>query len=236
MSGHRGHVLVVDDDEGVPTAVAWALEADGFVVVQAADGLTALEQCAVNPPSLLVLDLTLPGVGGLDVLQHLRSQEKVSAREPLPIIVLSGRNSEADRISGLDLGADDYLVKPFSPGELAARVRSALRRTRPSVSPVPTNSCGVTVDRQAREALLDGELIELTAKEFDLLAYLMDNPRTVLTRARLLAEVWGSEPGWQSESTVTEHIYRLRAKLHEDPKGPQRIRTVRGVGYLWEPR
>ncbi len=233
----RRHVLVVDDDEGVRTGVTWALEADGFEVTAVDNGIAALDSIQSSPPSLVVLDLSLPGVGGLDILRRLRSGGVQTAQSSLPVIVLSGRDGETDRIVGLDLGADDYLVKPFSPGELAARARSVLRR-----SPVyntgarvfePTG-VGVEIDRESRHVWLDGAPVELAAKEFDLLAYFIDHLQRVCTRSELLAAVWSSHAGWQTEATVTEHVYRLRQKLEADPSRPQRLRTIRSVGYRWE--
>jgi DNA-binding response OmpR family regulator len=225
-------VLIVDDDQRVRTVVAWQLEADGFAVTEAGDGAAALAQIEDNRPDLVVLDLSLPGVGGLDVLRRVREAEGTAA--PLPVIVLSGRSGETDRIIGLDLGADDYLVKPFSPGELAARVRSLLRRSRPgAVSARPAD--GLWVDETSRDVTLDGCLVELTAKEFDLLAFLARHPRQVFTRAQLLQHVWGSAKGWQSEATVTEHVHRLRQKLGSRADGRPIVQTVRGVGYRVEP-
>ncbi|MFI5614423.1 response regulator transcription factor [Amycolatopsis sp. NPDC051903] len=220
-------VLVVDDDPRVRTVVSWQLEAEGFRVTEAADGRRALEAIAREQLDLVILDLALPGVGGLDVLRSLRDGERAQGDTALPVIVLSGRSGETDRIVGLDLGADDYLVKPFSPGELAARVRSVLRR----VSPVePVAAAGLRIDHAAREVVLDGREITMTAKEFDLLAFLARHPRQVFTRGQLLAHVWASAAEWQSEATVTEHVHRLRQKL-----GGQVVRTVRGVGYRFEP-
>jgi two-component system, OmpR family, phosphate regulon response regulator PhoB len=237
-------VLVVDDDEGVRTAVTWALEADGFEVVAVDNGLAAMAAIdassgsAGSALSLVVLDLSLPGLGGLDVLRRLRTAEERDGRRQLPIIVLSGRDSETDRIVGLDLGADDYLVKPFSPGELAARARSVLRRSaeRPDSGrqPFKPSGTGVEIDRESRNVWLDGTPVELAAKEFELLAYLVDHPQRACTRAELLAAVWASNNGWQTEATVTEHVYRLRLKLETDPGRPTRLRTVRAVGYRWE--
>ena len=229
-------VLIVDDDDGVRTAVTWALEADGFEVHAVENGLAAMDVIEALPLSLVVLDLSLPGLGGLDILNRVRATEARSGRSHLPIIVLSGRDSEMDRIVGLDLGADDYLVKPFSPGELAARARSVLRR---SVEPggkqpfTPTGS-GVEIDGDSRNVWVDGVPVELAAKEFDLLAYLVDHPHRACRRSELLAAVWSSESGWQNEATVTEHVYRLRAKIESDPQRPKQLRTVRSVGYRWE--
>lgn len=228
------HVLVVDDDERVRTVVSWQLEADGFAVSIAADGSAALESIERSRPDLVVLDLSLPGIGGLDVLRTVRGQEEMNSGAQLPIIVLSGRSGETDRIVGLDLGADDYLVKPFSPGELSARVRSLLRRTRPA--PVARRSHrGLWVDETSRIVRVDGQDVELTAKEFDLLAFLARHPRQVFTRAQLLQNVWGSGRGWQGEATVTEHVHRLRLKLGQQQGGQTMLQTLRGVGYRLEP-
>jgi DNA-binding response OmpR family regulator len=225
-------VLIVDDDQRVRTVVAWQLEADGFAVTEAGDGAAALAQITRDRPDLVVLDLSLPGVGGLDVLRRVREAEGTAP--PLPVIVLSGRSGETDRIVGLDLGADDYLVKPFSPGELAARVRSVLRRSRAgTVASRPAD--GLWVDETSRDVTLDGRPVELTAKEFDLLAFLVRHPRQVFTRAQLLQQVWGSSKGWQGEATVTEHVHRLRHKLGSCADGRPVVQTVRGVGYRLDP-
>lgn len=231
MTEHtRRRVLVVDDDERVRTVVSWQLEADGYTVTQAGDGAAALEQIALDRPDLVVLDLSMPGIGGLDVLRRVREP---GGPTPLPVIVLSGRSGETDRIVGLDLGADDYLVKPFSPGELAARVRSVLRRT--GAPPAPLATAGLVVDPATRAVRVDGRAVDLTAREFDLLAFLTRHPRQVFSRTQLLQNVWRSAPEWQGEATVTEHVHRLRHKIEADPGRPRRLRTVRGVGYQLEP-
>lgn len=240
-------VLVVDDDEGVRTAVAWALEADGFEVQSVDNGVAAWDVIhgsgigagAVSSLSLVVLDLSLPGLGGLDILSRLRAAELQSGQRHLPIIVLSGRDSETDRIVGLDLGADDYLVKPFSPGELAARARSVLRRSADTSagagrSPFRPRGEGVEIDTDSRNVWVDGAPVELAAKEFELLAYLVAHPRRACSRMELLSAVWSSNSGWQTEATVTEHVYRLRQKIEADPQRPRWLRTVRAVGYRWE--
>ena len=229
-------MLVVDDDEGVRTSATWALEAHGFGVTCVDDGVAAIEAISAHPPALVVLDLSLPGIGGLDILRWLRGSDDQPERRRLPVIVLSGRAGEADRIGGLDLGADDYLVKPFSPGELAARARSVLRRSAggdaaPTFQP---RGDGVELDPVARHVWVDGVAVDLPAKEFDLLAYFVDHPQRACTRSELLAAVWASNSGWQTEATVTEHVYRLRQKLERDPARPTRLRTVRSVGYRWE--
>jgi DNA-binding response OmpR family regulator len=230
MSAPTGHrVLVVDDDERVRTVVCWQLEADGFRITEAPDGAAALASIDDDRPDLVILDLGLPGVGGLDVLRRLRSDDGPT----LPVIVLSGRDGETDRIIGLDLGADDYLVKPFSPGELAARVRSVLRRATPVLPTTAAQRTGLCVDARTREVAVNGRAVDLTAKEFDLLEFLARHPRQVFSRAQLLQHVWGSAPGWQGEATVTEHVHRLRHKLE---RGEARfLQTVRGVGYRLEP-
>ncbi len=230
-------MLVVDDDEGVRTGVTWALEADGFDVTAVDNGVAALEAIEASPPSLVVLDLSLPGIGGLDILRRVRGSQGQSSHYRLPVIVLSGRDGETDRIVGLDLGADDYLVKPFSPGELAARARSVLRRSgdfSTGSRPFQPTGSGVEIHRDSRHVWLDGEAVELPAKEFDLLAYFVDHPHRVCARSELLNAVWSSHAGWQTEATVTEHIYRLRQKIEDDPRRPRRLRTVRSVGYRWE--
>jgi two-component system, OmpR family, phosphate regulon response regulator PhoB len=231
-------VLVVDDDDGVRTAVTWALEADGFSVIAVEDGLSALEVITTSSLSLVVLDLSLPGLGGLDILNRMRATEAQNGTWRLPVIVLSGRDSEMDRIVGLDLGADDYLVKPFSPGELAARARSLLRRSaEPSRTEnrvfVPSGT-GVEIDDVARNVWVDGTAVELAAKEFDLLAYFLAHPRRACRRSELLTAVWSSDSGWQNESTVTEHVYRLRSKIEPDAQNPKWLVTIRAVGYRWE--
>lgn len=233
----KHHVLVVDDDEGVRTGVTWALEADGFTVTSVDNGIAALDSIDTSPPSVVVLDLSLPGIGGLDVLRRLRASEESSARQRLAVIVLSGRDGETDRIVGLDLGADDYLVKPFSPLELSARIRSLLRRSTTvgaSAGTFQAKGSGVEIDRASRYVWVDGKPVDLAAKEFDLLRYFVDHPRRACTRSELLTAVWSSHAGWQTEATVTEHVYRLRQKVEQDPRRPRRLRTVRAVGYRWE--
>ena len=225
-----GTVLVVDDDDDVRTVVAWRLETDGFATAQAHDGLQALECLANRCPVLVVLDLSLPGLGGLDLLRRIR-EGRTPAPSDLPVLILSGRSGETDRIVGLDLGADDYLVKPFSPGELAARVRSLLRRSRVLPDSQSATDSRLQVDLDTHAVHLDGQAIELTAKEFELLAYLAAHPRRVFTRAQLLGAVWRSSSTWQVEATVTEHVHRLRVKLEGVPAAPRMLRTVRGVGY-----
>jgi DNA-binding response OmpR family regulator len=234
-NGVLRHILVVDDDDRIRTLLSWQLEAEGFAVRCTADGADALDRIGRDRPDLVILDLSLPRVGGLDVLRRIR-QEEPAGVSPLPVIILSGRSGETDRIVGLDFGADDYLVKPFSPGELAARVRSVLRRSAPPGGSGPglagdDDRTSLRIDEAAREVFVRDRPVDLTAREYDLLAYLARHPRQVFTRAQLLRSVWDSEADWQSEATVTEHVHRLRAKLEDDPAQPRWLHTVRGVGY-----
>lgn len=226
--GARPRVLVVDDDQGIRTVVRWQLSDSGYEVIEAADGQSAMTKIAEESPVLVVLDLSLPAVGGLDVLRSVREGRVGGALRDLPVIILSGRDGETDRIIGLDLGADDYLVKPFSPGELAARVRSVLRRAGPR--PAEVISVGpLRIEPTTHEAWVGDTRVDLTPKEFELIAFLAAHPRHVFTRRQLLEHVWKSAE-WLGEATVTEHIHRVRSKM-ESAQGPRLIRTVRGVGY-----
>jgi two-component system, OmpR family, phosphate regulon response regulator PhoB len=222
-------ILVVDDDRDLVDVVRTALEREGFAVDDANDGATALDKIADDAPELVVLDLGLPKVRGLDVLRRVRADTAV------PVIVLSGRSDEADRIVGLELGADDYVVKPFSPRELVARVRSVLRRSRTTNGPSTLSFPELELDLASREVRVREQHVELRRREFDLLAFLCASPRQVFTREQLLRHVWDSEPEWQGVGTVSEHVHRLRAKVEVDPARPRRIVTVRGVGYRFVP-
>ncbi|MEZ5091749.1 response regulator [Nocardioides sp.] len=222
-------VLVVDDDEAIRTVVRWQLDDAGFRVLEADDGSTALRHIRDDHPALVVLDLSLPRLGGLDVIRSVRAG--TSGRSDTPIIVLSGRSGESDRIVGLDLGADDYLVKPFSPGELAARVRSVLRRSSPELSGEDVAVGALRIETACRRVLRDDTEVELTPKEYDLLVFLATHPRQVFSRAELVDKVWNASSEWLGEATVTEHVHRLRLKLEADPSHPSLLRTVRGVGY-----
>ncbi len=229
MTGTK--VLVVDDEPTVREVVVGYLRRDGHDVAEAADGSTALELLDADPPDLVVLDMMLPGVNGLDVLRRVR------AVSDIPVIMLTARAEEPDRVSGLELGADDYVTKPFSPRELAARVNGVLRRTagRQSSSPAPLVFGELTIDPLSREVTLDGVNIEMTPKEFDVLAFLAASPRQVFSRAQLLESVWQSSPDWQDPATVTVHVRRIRNKIEADPETPRWITTVWGVGYRFEP-
>ncbi|MFJ6934740.1 response regulator transcription factor [Streptomyces sp. NPDC101132] len=225
-------ILVVDDDPTVAEVVTGYLRRAGHTVGHAADGPGALAQAAADPPELVVLDLMLPGIDGLEVCRRLR------AERPVPVIMLTARGAEEDRIAGLELGADDYVTKPFSPRELVLRVESVLRRSRPGAeatvvrAPAPLRAAGITVDPVTRKATRHGAELALTLREFDLLAHFLSHPGRAHTREELMREVWGWDFG--DLSTVTVHVRRLRAKIEEDPAVPRLIQTVWGVGYRFE--
>ncbi|MGW4078870.1 MULTISPECIES: response regulator transcription factor [Streptomyces] len=237
-------VLVVDDDPTVAEVVAGYLGRAGFAVDRAADGPGALARAAARRPDLVVLDLMLPGMDGLEVCRALRD------KGPVPVIMLTARGDEEDRILGLEIGADDYVTKPFSPRELVLRVESVLRRGRtgPRVpgpsGPGPghpgsglgsdevTHRAGITLDPLARRAARDGRELALTVREFDLLAFLLRHPGVAFTREELMREVWGWDFG--DLSTVTVHVRRLRGKVEDDPAAPRLIQTVWGIGYRFD--
>ncbi len=227
--GRPLRVLVVDDEPMVREVVVQYLEREGFSVAEAADGRTALSYVLDRRPDLVVLDVMLPAVDGLEVLGEIRK------RHDVPVILLTARTEEADRVLGLELGADDYVVKPFSPRELTARVRSVLRRARPAAPSPRLEFGGLVIDGTTREVLVAGSVIEMTPKEFDLLAFLAASPRQVFSRGQLLEQVWDSSPDYQDPSTVTVHIRRIRQKIESDPDDPRWVCTVWGVGYKFEP-
>ncbi|WP_310376356.1 response regulator transcription factor [Catenuloplanes atrovinosus] len=223
--GHR--VLVVDDDPTVSDVVRRYLEQDGCEVRLAADGAAGLAAVAADRPDLVVLDLMLPGVDGIEVCRQLRR------RLPhLPIVMLTALGEEPDRVLGLEVGADDYVTKPFSPRELALRVRSVLRRAAADSGPAVITDGDLAVDVGRRTATLGGVPLSLTVREFDLLAFLAGSPGRAWSRTDLLRRVWGWEFG--DQSTVTVHVRRLREKIERDPAEPRRIHTVWGVGYRYE--
>ncbi|MCP9205747.1 response regulator transcription factor [Streptomyces sp. NEAU-Y11] len=244
-----GRVLVVDDDPTVAEVVAGYLDRAGYDVDRAADGPEALARAAAHWPDLVVLDLMLPGMDGLQVCRTLRE------RGPVPVIMLTARGDEDDRILGLEIGADDYVTKPFSPRELVLRVESVLRRSRtgprvvhlggapggtgpggPGGEYAPRDGvlrhAGITLDPAARRATRDGRELALTLREFDLLAHLLRNPGVACTREELMRDVWGWDFG--DLSTVTVHVRRLRGKVEDDPGAPRLIQTVWGVGYRFD--
>jgi len=226
--GQRARVLVVDDDDVIRGLVRDGLEREGFDVDDVADGASALVALAQHRPGLVILDVNLPSRGGFEVLSAIRAESNV------PVILLTGRVDEIDRVLGLELGADDYVGKPFSPRELAARVRAVLRRTPTDVER-GLEFGELVIDASAREVRIRGGLVDLTAREFDLLVFLARSPRRVFSHGELLASVWNSTSEWQDPATVTEHVRRIRTKIEADREHPRWIRTVRAAGYAFEP-
>jgi two-component system, OmpR family, response regulator ResD len=227
-------ILVVEDDLTVAEVVVDYLRDAGLEPRHAVDGWTALEIAATWLPDLVVLDLMLPGVGGLEVCRRLR--EKDGAQASPPVIMLTALGEESDRVLGLESGADDYVTKPFSPRELTLRVQAVLRRARAAgaaaVTPQPVRSGRLEVDVAARRARSDGQELDLTVREFDLLAFFMIHPGRAFTRAELLEQVWGWSFG--DLSTITVYVRRLRDKVEQEPASPTQLKTVWGVGYRWE--
>jgi DNA-binding response OmpR family regulator len=229
-STQGARVFVVEDDTPVRELVQDRLERDGYQVKAFSDGPGGLEATLTSAPDVVILDLTLPTIDGLDVLSAIRRVSDV------PVIVLTARSDETDRIVGLRMGADDYVVKPFSPRELAARVGAVLRRTRRASPSRRLEFPGLVIDQASHEVFVDDVEAVLTSKEFELLNFLASSPRQVFSRQQLLNQIWRSEPGWQDSATITEHVYRLRKKIEHDPGDPRWIATVRGAGYRFEPQ
>ncbi len=232
--GAGARVLVVDDDPTVAEIVTGYLDRAGYVVDRAGDGPDALARAAAHRPDLVVLDLMLPGMDGLEVCRRMRGQG------PVPVIMLTARGDEDDRILGLEVGADDYVTKPFSPRELVLRVgsRAAPRAaggdaSGPGAGSGVLRAAGLTVDPEARRAVKNGAELALTVREFDLLAFFLAHPGRAFAREELMREVWGWDFG--DLSTVTVHVRRLRGKVEDDPARPRLIRTVWGVGYRFDP-
>jgi DNA-binding response OmpR family regulator len=222
-------VLVVDDEPIVRDVVARYLEHDGHTIVQAADGETARELLEREQPALVVLDVMLPGLDGLALMRWIRT------RFDVPVIMLTARGDESDRVVGLELGADDYVTKPFSPRELAARVRTILRRRPTLEPPVGRLEFGpISIDGGNRELKRGATPIRLTAKEFDLLWFLASNPDRVFTREQLMRRIWGYSAAVDT-GTLTVHVRRLREKVEADPSHPRHLETVWGAGYRWRP-
>ncbi|WP_377644610.1 response regulator transcription factor [Oryzobacter terrae] len=232
-------VLVVDDDPVLREVVATYLRRAGLEVLECDDGLGAVELARSASPDIVLLDLTLPGLDGLEVFRRMRAH-----RGNLPIMMLTARGDESDRVLGLELGADDYLAKPFSTRELVLRVQSILRRTdhlRSGTTGGGAEGAGdllvdgdLVIDRRRHQATRADTPLQLTVREFDLLEHLVSQPGTAFSRAQLMREVWGWEYG--DESTVTVHVRRLREKVEVDPSSPRRLCTVWGVGYRWDPQ
>jgi DNA-binding response OmpR family regulator len=226
-------ILVVDDDEQLAALLVLVLEGEGYPVIVASNAAGAIAEVKKEATDLVVLDISLGADDGRMVLSQIREIGE------LPVILISGQGDTADRVLGLRLGADDYLPKPFSPVELVARVESVLRRVGRAVpaaaEPEEEAANGLYLDERTREVRVAGKTVELTAKEFDLLAFLVRSPRQVFSRGQLLQHVWSSRSEWQDEATVTEHVRRVRHKVEVDPEHPRWITTVRGVGYRFEP-
>jgi DNA-binding response OmpR family regulator len=227
----RGSVLVVDDEPTIAEVVSRYLERAGYRTQVAADGVQALAAVADHRPDLVVLDLMLPGIDGLEVMRRLREQ----GRGRIATILLTAKGEESDRVVGLRLGADDYVVKPFSPAELVARVDAVLRRIDTSPARSEPLQCGdLTIDPAARRVDVRGQEVQLTQREFDVLLFLARHPGQVFSRNQLMDAVW-QYSFYSDTSTVTVHIRRLRAKIELDPAQPRHIETVWGVGYRFAP-
>jgi DNA-binding response OmpR family regulator len=221
-------VLVVDDEPTIREIVVSYLERDGYRTLEAADGNRARELLERESPDLVVLDVMLPGTDGLDLCRWIR------AGSQLPVIMLTARGEESDRIVGLELGADDYVTKPFSPRELTARVRTVLRRAEPNAREEKLTYDGLVIDPATREVTRQGEPLRLTAREFDLLWFLASHPRRVFSRESLMRRVWGYSAALDT-GTVTVHVRRLREKIEHEPSEPRHLETVWGVGYRFTP-
>ena len=226
------HILIVDDEPNVGDVLGIYLRRENFSASIARDGTAALAEIERQPPDLLILDVMLPHVDGLQIVRRLREVES----SDVPILILSAKTEESDRILGLEMGADDYVTKPFSPREVVTRVKAMLRRTKNTTIAVekPATFGRLHIDPRTREVRLDGQLCNLTTKEFDLLWFLARHPRQVFTRDQLLEHVWGFAE-YVDPSTVTVHVRRLREKIETDPSKPQFVQTVWGVGYKFEP-
>jgi two-component system, OmpR family, response regulator ResD len=229
----RARILVVDDEPTIREVLARYLERAGYEATTASDGAQALAISSQSPPDLVVLDIMLPGIDGLEVMRHLRGDD---AARHSRVILLTARGRETERIAGLRRGADDYVVKPFSPNELVARVEAVLRRDRGEASgaePKVFEFDGLRIECEGRRVLVRGAPVPLTLREFDLLAFLAAHPGKVFSRDRLMELVW-QIPDYSDSSTVTVHIRRLRAKIEPDPEHPRYVQTVWGVGYRFE--
>ena len=225
----RRRILLIEDETSISEPLARALEREGFHVVTAATAAQGLAAFCTRVPDLVLLDVMLPDADGRDILREIRSSSRT------PVVMLTARGDELDRVLGLELGADDYIVKPFSPAELVARITAVLRRRGGTAHPSKLEFEGLTLDIESRKLTINGRAVATTTKEFDLLAFLASSPSHVFTRGELLDKVWGSSAEWQDPGTVTEHVRRVRHLIEDDPARPQRIRTVRGVGYSFEP-
>jgi two-component system phosphate regulon response regulator PhoB len=226
--GDGPRILVVDDDASVRTLLRRMLTIEGYSVEEAVDGPSALGLVGTFAPDLILLDIMMPGQDGLDVLEGLRRTSAV------PVILLTAKNEEADRVLGFRFGADDYVVKPFSTAELTARIKAVLRRTGAARSAGHLQYDGLEIDLARREVTVRGALVDLPAREYEVLAFLAASPQQTFSRDQLLDRLWPHASD-RIPSTVTEHVGRIRRRIEEDPERPRWIRTVRGVGYRFEP-
>lgn len=232
-------ILVVDDEATIREVVRKYLELEGFKVIESDNGNHALDLLRTQRPDLLILDIMLPGVDGFSIACSLRNPAQYAALAvdgDIPIIMLTARKTEVDRVAGFEVGADDYVVKPFSPRELVGRVKAVLRRANVTAAPSekPVSFANLSIDPRTRTVTIQGEGVSLTAKEFELLWFLIRHPHQVFSRAQLLDQIWGYE-FYGDESTVTVHVRRLREKIEPDAGNPTYIQTVWGVGYKFEP-
>ena len=226
-------ILIIEDDKDIVELVRYNLEKEGFQVSGAYDGLTGLAQVKKSPPDVLVLDLMLPRLPGLEICKEIRRDQSLNR---LPILMLTARGEEADRVLGLELGADDYVTKPFSPRELVARVKALLRRAEPAEGVEKVIEIGqLVIDPAAYRVTCAGEPVPLSTLEFRLLYYLASRPNRVFTRDQLLDAVWGTER-FVTPRSVDVYVRRLREKIEADPEDPVYLKTVRGAGYMFETR
>jgi DNA-binding response OmpR family regulator len=229
LTSEAASILIIEDDATIVDVVTRYLVKDGYLVESVGDGVLGLARALESRPDLIVLDIMLPGMSGLDICRRVRASSSV------PIIMLTALGDEPDTVAGLDVGADDYLGKPFSPRELVARIRSVLRRTERRLTPAGREIAqfgDVVVDAAAREVRVAGNPVSVTEREFDLLHFLMSEPRHVFTREELLQHVWGYGSG--DTGTVTVHVRRLREKIEKDPSKPEYLKTVWGIGYRFD--
>lgn len=223
-------MLVVDDDPDVRALIIDVLTDEGFKTDSADNADAALTKLRDHPADVVLLDVSMPSMSGIDLMGEIRKHSEV------PIIFVTGKGGETDKVLGLRMGADDYVVKPFSAAELVARIHSVLRRAHREPTGEQRLEFGdLAMDLQTREVVLKGDVIDTTAKEFDLLVFLAQAPRRVFSREQILKSVWDSSGNWQDAATVTEHVRRLRKKIEPDPDEPRWLKTVRGVGYRFEP-
>ena len=235
VAGERRKVLVIEDERDIRELVRVNLEAEGFSVIEAADGELGLALVKRERPAAVILDLMLPGLGGLEVCRRIRAGE---ATARMPVVVLTARSAEADKVVGLEIGADDYVTKPFSPRELTARVKALLRRAYSQQPDVPQEIYargGLRIDFDTYEVYLDGQRVELSLREFELLRFFVQHPNRVYERSQLLELVWGPDT-YVEPRTIDVHIRRLRRRIERDDSTPELIVTVRGVGYMFDER